>query len=154
MTQCPFLSPRNRTNSRLQLSRCSLHDAEIRAIWAGFLDETERFFSDLTHRAVTAGQFRCGAVDVAVAVAVEPMIAEMEGIRQFALFRPQAFLPERERRTGDRLMSLLGDHLQTDRLTEQHGLAPSPVKTPVDIEAAESRSRRVEPGCDLVSVPN
>ena len=34
----------------------SLYDTEVRASWAGFLDETERFFLGLTHQAVGRGE--------------------------------------------------------------------------------------------------
>ncbi|MCD2443238.1 TetR/AcrR family transcriptional regulator [Agromyces sp. SYSU K20354] len=85
----------------------SLYDSEVRASWAGFLDETERFFLGLTHRAVGAGELRCDDVDRAV----DLMLAAMEGIKQIALFRPQACLPENEQRTCRRLMSLLGERV-------------------------------------------
>ncbi|ANJ25905.1 TetR/AcrR family transcriptional regulator [Agromyces aureus] len=85
----------------------SLYDAEVRASWTGFLDETERFFLGLTHRAVGAREFRCDDVDRAV----DLMLAAMEGIKQIALFRPQICLPENEQRTCRRLMSLLGERL-------------------------------------------
>lgn len=82
----------------------SLYDAEVRASWAGFLEETERYFLGLTHRAVGAGELRCDDVDRAV----DLMIAGMEGIKQRALFSPQSCAPENEQRTIERLMFLLG----------------------------------------------
>lgn len=85
----------------------SLYDADVRASWTGFLDETERFFLGLTHRAVGAGEFRCDDVDRAV----DLLMASMEGIKQIALFRPQSCLPENEQRTCRRLMSLMGERV-------------------------------------------
>ena len=82
----------------------SLYDTEVRASWAGFLDETERFFLGLAHQAVGRGALICDDVDRAV----DLMLAAMEGIKQTALFRPQICAPQSEQRTGRRLMSLLG----------------------------------------------
>lgn len=82
----------------------SLYDTEVRASWAGFLEETERYFLGMTHRAVGAGELLCDDVDSAV----DLMIAAMEGIKQRALFSPQSCAPENELRTIERLMSLLG----------------------------------------------
>ncbi|HWK27774.1 MAG TPA: TetR/AcrR family transcriptional regulator [Solirubrobacter sp.] len=83
----------------------SLYDTEVRASWAGFLDETERFFLGLTHQAVGRGELVCDDVDRAV----DLMLAAMEGIKQTALFRPQICGPQSEQRTERRLLSLLGD---------------------------------------------
>jgi len=82
----------------------SLYDLDVRASWAGFLDETERYFLGLTHQAVGRGELLCDDVDRAV----DLMLAAMEGIKQTALFRPQICAPQSEQRTGRRLLSLLG----------------------------------------------
>lgn len=82
----------------------ALHDAEVRASWAGFLDETERLFLGLTHRAVGAGELDCPDVDRAV----DLLLAAMEGVKQLALFRPQHSAPENAERTTARLCSLMG----------------------------------------------
>lgn len=82
----------------------SFHDAEVRASWAGFLDETERLFLELTGKAVEAGDFVCDDVDRAAKL----MIAAMEGVKQVALFRPATPASgSAERTTGD-LMAVLG----------------------------------------------
>ncbi len=82
----------------------SLYDGEVRASWAGFLDETERLFLGLTHRAVGAGDLVCDDVDQAVGL----MLAAMEGVKQLALFRPRLSSAHRAERLGGELMSLLG----------------------------------------------
>lgn len=82
----------------------SLYDAEVRVSWAGFLDEAERYFLGLVHRAVGAGELVCDDVDQAVSV----FFAAMEGTKQIALFRPQACAPESEQRTTAYLLGLLG----------------------------------------------
>ncbi len=82
----------------------SLTDEEIRASWSAFLDETERLFLGLTHRAVGAGEIECDDVDRAV----DLLIAAMEGVKQMTLFRPQYADISKAARTTDRLLSLLG----------------------------------------------
>ncbi|RIJ70187.1 TetR/AcrR family transcriptional regulator [Nakamurella silvestris] len=82
----------------------SLYDTDVRASWAGFLDETQRYFLGLTHQAVGSGELVCADVDRAV----DLMVAAMEGIKQIALFQPQICGPQSEQRTCIRLMSLLG----------------------------------------------
>jgi AcrR family transcriptional regulator len=82
----------------------SLYDSDLRASWAHFQDEVDRFFLGLTHQAVGNGELLCEDVDRAV----DLMIAAMEGIKQIALFRPQICAPQSEQRTCRRLMSLLG----------------------------------------------
>ncbi|WP_435746304.1 TetR/AcrR family transcriptional regulator [Microbacterium sp. PMB16] len=83
----------------------SLTDEEVRASWAAFLDETERLFLGLTHRAVGAGELECDDVDRAV----DLLIAAMEGVKQMTLFRPQYSDVSKAARTTDRLLSLLGE---------------------------------------------
>lgn len=82
----------------------ALYDPEVRASWAGFLDETDRLFLGLVHRAVGAGELVCDDVDRAVSV----MLAAMEGVKQLALFRPLSAAPDSVARVSDDLMSLLG----------------------------------------------
>jgi len=82
----------------------ALYDSDVRAIWAAFLDETERLFLGLTHRAVGAGEIECDDVDRAV----EVMMAAMEGAKQLALFRPFLSAPGSADRLTNELMSLLG----------------------------------------------
>lgn len=82
----------------------ALYDQDVRVSWAGFLDEAERYFLGLTHRAVGAGELECDDVDSAVSV----MFSAMEGIKQISLFRPQSCAPESELRIRAQLLSLLG----------------------------------------------
>lgn len=82
----------------------SLTDEDVRASWAGFLDETERLFLGLAHRAVGAGELECDDVDRAV----DLLLAAMEGVKQMALFRPQYSEASKATRTTDGLLSLLG----------------------------------------------
>ncbi|KAF2414157.1 hypothetical protein B1729_06255 [Microbacterium sp. B35-04] len=82
----------------------SIVDSDVRASWAAFLDETERLFLGLVHRAVGAGEIACHDVDGAVAL----LLAAMEGLKQLVLFRPHEALPEYEARAVERLLSLVG----------------------------------------------
>ncbi|UNK71865.1 TetR/AcrR family transcriptional regulator [Microbacterium sp. H1-D42] len=82
----------------------ALYDTEVRASWSGFLDETERLFLGLTHRAVGAGQLKCDDVDRAV----ELLLAAMEGVKQLTLFRPRYAAGDSAERTTRSLLSLLG----------------------------------------------
>jgi AcrR family transcriptional regulator len=82
----------------------ALYDTDVRASWAGFLDEAERYFLGLVHRAVGAGEIDLDDVDGAV----ELMFSAMEGIKQTALFRPLSGTSESETRIRRQLMSLLG----------------------------------------------
>lgn len=82
----------------------SLTDEDVRASWAGFLDETERLFLGLAHRSVGAGELECDDVDRAV----DLLLAAMEGVKQMALFRPQYSEASKATRTTDGLLSLLG----------------------------------------------
>jgi len=98
-----LLDDNNRVFST-EIVALSLYDTDVRAGWAGFLEETERLFLGLTHRAVGRGELECDDVDRAV----DLMVAAMEGIKQIALFRPQICGPQSEHRIRVRLMSLLG----------------------------------------------
>lgn len=89
----------------------SLYDLAVRTSWAGFLDETERLFLGLAHRAVGAGELVCSDVDGAV----ELTLAAMEGTKQTALFRPQLCAPDSEQRIQRRLLSLLGERTTSAR---------------------------------------
>lgn len=82
----------------------ALEDDEVRSSWGAFLDETERLFLGLTHRAVGAGLLECGDVDQAVGL----LLAAMEGVKQLALFRPQYGAADRAEQTSVALFSLLG----------------------------------------------
>ncbi len=83
----------------------ALYDAEIRASWSGFLDETERLFLGLAHRAVGAGGLQCSDVDQGVTL----LMAAMEGIKQIALFRPHYGAVESADRVSHALLTLLDE---------------------------------------------
>lgn len=82
----------------------SLADSDVRASWAGFLDETERLFLGLVHQAVGAGELECDDVDDAVAL----LLSAMEGLKQLMVFRPHDARPDREQRAVELLMSIAG----------------------------------------------
>lgn len=99
-----LLDAQNRVFST-EVVALSLYDLDVRAGWARFLDETERLFLGLAHRAVGAGELHCDDVDGAVNL----MLDAMEGIKQEALFRPHICVPQNEERTCRRLLAMLGE---------------------------------------------
>lgn len=98
-----LLDDRNRVFTT-EIVAIALTDEEIRASWAAFLDETERLFLGLTHRAVGAEELECDDVDGAV----DLLMAAMEGVKQMTLFRPRRSDASAAARTTDQLLSVLG----------------------------------------------
>lgn len=82
----------------------ALYDEDVRASWAGFLQEVERLFLGLAHRAVGAGELDSDDVDRSV----DFMIAAMEGIKQVALFHGWQGRGNVQERLAGQLMGLLG----------------------------------------------
>lgn len=89
----------------------SIQDDDARRSWAGFLDEAERIFLGLVHRAVGAGELDCDDVDGAVSL----LLASMEGLKQLALFRPLVVRAADEERTVERLLSIVQSAVPVSR---------------------------------------
>lgn len=93
----------NRTFT-LELFTLSIHDEEVRNGWRLFFDGVKSFYVSLLKDAVSAGEVTSDSP----AVAVDLMLAAMEGYKLRALFEPKLCARSAELRIARELLGIVG----------------------------------------------
>lgn len=93
----------NRTFT-LELFTLSIHDDEVRRGWRSFFDGVKSFYITLLQESMASGELAAGDPELAV----DLMLAAMEGYKLRALFEPELCARNTEHRIAGELLKIVG----------------------------------------------